>query len=143
VGDDLHLQLRKLQDMLFGVALYGSDGLPKWKWMKFGKFTVKSMYKHLSSNGLDRSFGRLWMARIPFKITIWLSLILHNAISTKDNMTKKTEWETQNACFVIRRRHFCTLNVQPLICMVSGGYGSIRASTMERRLSRRLTKKNN
>jgi hypothetical protein len=35
------------------------------------------------------------------------------------------------------------LNVQPLICMVSGGYGSIRASTMERRLSRRLTKKNN
>jgi hypothetical protein len=85
------------------------------------KLQLKFIYKHLSSNGLDRSFGRLWMPRIPFKITIWLSLILHNAISTKDNMTKQTKWETHNASFVIRRRQFCTLNVQPLICMVSGG----------------------
>jgi hypothetical protein len=43
--------------------------------------------------GVDRSFKQLWKARIPLKIKIWLWLIWHNAIATKDNMKKENGWE--------------------------------------------------
>jgi hypothetical protein len=41
--------------------------------------------------GVDRSFKQLWKAQIPLKIEIWLWLIWHNDIATKDNM-KKRKW---------------------------------------------------
>jgi hypothetical protein len=69
-----------MQDMLICIFFQ-----PKWKRTKTGKITAKSMYNHLSSNGADRSFKHLWRAEIPLKIKIWLWLILHNAIASKDN----------------------------------------------------------
>jgi hypothetical protein len=66
---------------------YGKDK-PIWKWTKTEKFSVKSMYKNLCSNGINRSFKHLWKAKISLKIKIWLWLIWLNAIASKDNMSK-------------------------------------------------------
>jgi hypothetical protein len=62
---------------------------PKWKWTKNGQFTVKSLYKHQCRNGLDKSFKHLWKIKISLKIKVWLWLIWHNAIATKDNLLKR------------------------------------------------------
>src|SRR4051812_38812264 len=66
-------------------------------WNKSGRFSVKSMYSHLSNVGVDRSFKHLWKAKVPLKIKIWLWLIWHNAILTKDNMRKRG-WEGDFTC---------------------------------------------
>jgi hypothetical protein len=47
------------------------------------------MYKNICSNGVDRSFRNLWKAKIPLKIKVWLWLIWHNAIASKDNMAMR------------------------------------------------------
>jgi hypothetical protein len=67
------------------------------KWAKGGKFTVKSVYKHLCSNEIDRSFRHLWKSKIPLKIKIWLWLIWHNAIATKDNLIRRN-WTGSPLC---------------------------------------------
>jgi hypothetical protein len=65
--------------------------------------TVKSVSKDLSSLGIDRSFKHLWKSKIPLKIKVWIWLIWHNAIATKDTMTERG-W-TGNARF-----QFCDQN---------------------------------
>jgi hypothetical protein len=51
----------------------------------------------LSIVGVDRSFKQLWKSKIPLKIKIWLWLIRHNAIATKDNM-KRSDWVGSFVC---------------------------------------------
>jgi hypothetical protein len=55
------------------------------------------MYKNLCSNGVDQSFKHLWKAKLPLKIKIWLWLIWHNAIASKDNMSKRG-WTRNTKC---------------------------------------------
>jgi hypothetical protein len=71
------------------VVLVPEDGIPVWDWNKNGLFSVKSVYKDISSAGIDRSFKHLWKAKIPLKIKVWLWLIWHNAIGTKDVMLER------------------------------------------------------
>jgi hypothetical protein len=94
---DQQNQMRDLNNILCTVALSSDKDKPIWKWTKNGKFSVKSMYKHLCSNGLDRSFKHLWKAKIPLKIKVWLWLIWHNAIASKDNMIKRG-WGGNTKC---------------------------------------------
>jgi hypothetical protein len=47
------------------------------------------MHNHLCRNVVDRSFRHLWKSKIPLKIKIWLWLIWHNAIATKDNLLER------------------------------------------------------
>lgn len=70
---------------------------PKWKYIKSGGFSVKSLYNKISDVGPDRSFRQLWKAKLPLKIKIWLWLIWHNAIATKDNM-KRRKWVASYVC---------------------------------------------
>jgi hypothetical protein len=70
---------------------------PFWKWLKNVIFSVKYMYNHLCRNGTHRSFRHLWKSKIPLKINIWLWLIWHNAIATKDNLLKR-RWIGSASC---------------------------------------------
>jgi hypothetical protein len=70
---------------------------PVWKWTKGGKFTVKSVYNRLCNAGLDRSFKHLWKSKVPLKIKIWLWMIWHNAIATRDNLLKRN-WQGSSSC---------------------------------------------
>jgi hypothetical protein len=69
---DLIIQEAGLIRLMSQVNLSQEKDSPCWKWSKNGEFTVKSVYKHLCRNGLDRSFKHLWKSKIPLKIKIWL-----------------------------------------------------------------------
>jgi hypothetical protein len=90
-------QWRYMRDNLAMISLNREHDKPRWKLTKSGIFSVKSLYNKLSAVGVDRSFKQLWKAKIPLKIKIWLWLIWHNAIATKDNM-KKRKWVGSFTC---------------------------------------------
>jgi hypothetical protein len=60
-------------------------------------FTVKSLSNKLHEHLRKRNFNYIWKAKIPPTFQIWLWLIWHNAIATKDNM-KKTSWQGEFNC---------------------------------------------
>jgi hypothetical protein len=80
---DLIIQEAGLLQLLNQVRLTQENDSPRWKWLKNGKFTVKSVYKHVCRNGMDRSFRHLWKSKIPLKIKVWLWLIWHNPLLPK------------------------------------------------------------
>jgi hypothetical protein len=86
---DLIIQEAGLFQLMAQTHLSTDNDLPRWKWSKKGNFTVKSIYKKICGGGRDRSFRHLWKSRIPLKIKVWLWLIWHNAIATKDNLLKR------------------------------------------------------
>jgi hypothetical protein len=94
---DLIIQEAGILQILNHVRLSEEKDSPHWKWSKNGIFTVKSMYKHLCSNGRDRSFRHLWKSKIPLKIKVWLWMIWHNAIATKDNLIIRN-WSGNSTC---------------------------------------------
>jgi hypothetical protein len=53
--------------------------------------------------GLLNIFGK---RKIPLKIKVWLWLIWHNAIASKENIQLEGGLETPNVRFVIKRKQF-------------------------------------
>jgi hypothetical protein len=97
LSEDLQRQWCGLVNILNQRGLSDTVDKPKWKWTKSRQFTVKSVYKQICRNGIDRSFKHLWKSKIPLKIKIWLWLIWHNAIATKDNLLKRN-WNGDPLC---------------------------------------------
>jgi hypothetical protein len=93
-----------MRDKLSRIVLTQGNDLPVWDWTKNGQFTVKSIYKDLSRAGIDRSFKHLWKAKIPLKIKVWLWLIWHNAIATKDTMLERG-WTGNPFCKFCRQKN--------------------------------------
>jgi hypothetical protein len=61
------------------------------------KFTVKAMYDQLTVIDYGKTHTRIWKAKIPYKIKIFLWLIETKAILTKDNMIKR-KWVGDPSC---------------------------------------------
>jgi hypothetical protein len=97
LSPELTAQVHGLLGIVRQVNLSHERDRPVWKWTKNGIFSVKSMYNHLCRHGRARSFKHLWKSRIPLKIKIWLWLIWHNAIATKDNLLKRN-WSGSASC---------------------------------------------
>lgn len=68
-----------------------------WKWSKNGKFTVKSIYEHLARTDAGDPHTRIWKAKIPYKIKIFLWLLEKGATLTKENMVKGN-WAGDPSC---------------------------------------------
>jgi hypothetical protein len=100
---NLILQEVGLLQLMNQINLSQARDTPRWKWSKDGKLSVKSIYKHLCKNGIGRSFRHLWKNRIPLKIKIWLWLIWHNVIATKDNLIKRN-WARNPLCQFCREQ---------------------------------------
>jgi len=66
-------------------------------------FTTKSVYNRLTSGDNGDSFSRIWKAKLPYKIKIFLWLLEQNSIFTKDNMIRR-KWVGDPKCY------FCTQN---------------------------------
>jgi hypothetical protein len=94
---DLACQIHGLHQIMSQTVLTVEQDKPVWKWTKGVKFTIKSVYNHLCGAGLDRTFKHLWKSKIPLKIKIWLWMIWHNAIATKDNLLKRN-WQGGASC---------------------------------------------
>lgn len=86
-------QWRQLRDMLAACALSNQEDVAKWSWEKIGKFSVRSMYDHLCSSEINNPNKKIWKAKIPLKVQMFMWLIQQEEILTKDNLAKKEqEW---------------------------------------------------
>jgi hypothetical protein len=103
LAPDIQIQLVGMRILLDPISLTNGEDIPIWDWNKNAQFSVKSIYKDLSSYVIDRSFKHLWKAKILLKIKIWLWMIWHNAIPTKDTMTERG-WLGNSKC------QFCDQN---------------------------------
>lgn len=90
-------KLRRLRDILVSFPLNDEKDQPKWDWEKNGKFSVKSMYSHLSCDWVGDPCKKLWKANLPLKIKTFMWLVQQKAILTKENMTKR-KWQGDTRC---------------------------------------------
>jgi hypothetical protein len=51
------------------------EDIPVWSWTKNEKFSVKSVYMHLTKGGWDKKFRVIWKYKIPEKIKIFMWLV--------------------------------------------------------------------
>jgi hypothetical protein len=70
LSHDLFTQWHGLVNIINQITLSDETDKPGWKWTKNGQFTVKSLYKKMCSNGVDRSFKHSWKSKIPLKIKV-------------------------------------------------------------------------
>jgi hypothetical protein len=95
--EDLQCQFRRLCDIVFRYGINFDKDQPKWDWEKTGLFSVKSTYKFFYRHDCDYNSKRIWKAKIPLKIKIFLWLVEQNAIITKDNLIKR-KWKGYRSC---------------------------------------------
>ena len=88
-----------MNDLLNSFAVNSENDKPRWKRGNNGIFSVKSVYDHLCSNETGANYNLIWKAKIPLKIKVWLWLIEHNAILTKDNLAKRNWTGDMQCCF--------------------------------------------
>jgi hypothetical protein len=90
-------QLRQLRDILATCALGSEKDKPIWIWEKNKQFSVKTMYAHLCGADIEKPNKKMWKAKIPLKIKIFMWLMQHDAILTKDNLIKR-KWQGDKSC---------------------------------------------
>ncbi|CAN6179680.1 unnamed protein product [Urochloa humidicola] len=88
--------MRLLSDM-WASALSSEKDKPRWKWEKSGCFSVNSMYANLHWDDVAIPNRKLWKARLPLKIKIFMWLLQSNAILTRDNLIKRN-WMGDKRC---------------------------------------------
>ena len=86
-------------------ALYEDEDLISWNLDKNGKFSVKSFYNALTSNGVGLNHNMIWKRKVPPKVKIFMWFLQNNTILKKGNMAKKTGLGVQSVIFVIRRNN--------------------------------------
>lgn len=79
------------------VLLRQGEDKIKWMLTKDGVFTVKSLYRKLSVNEIGFPHKFMWKAKIPYKIKIFLWLVIKNSILTRDNLLKRG-WSGNSQC---------------------------------------------
>jgi hypothetical protein len=87
----LREQWYQLAVKLNRVELNNEKDIPLWNWTSSKKFTVKSTYEQLTKRDSGNSYRRVWGAKVPEKIKIFMWLLEQKAILTKDNMIKR-DW---------------------------------------------------
>ena len=97
LNERLQAQFRNLRDLLTAFAVNIENDKPKWRWENNGLFSVRSTYEHLCINEVGAQYNIIWKAKLPLKIKIWLWLIEHDAILTKDNLAKRN-WSRDMHC---------------------------------------------
>jgi hypothetical protein len=91
-------QWYELAARLNNVSLNDEKDLPLWRWNANKIFSVKSVYNHLTKNESSVAYKRIWKAKIPEKIKIFMWLLEQKAVLTKDNMLRR-KWQGSPACY--------------------------------------------
>jgi hypothetical protein len=92
-------QWYELAHKLNQVILKEENDVVMWRWTTSMKFSMKSIYKQLSKHEFGPSFKRIWKAKLPEKIKVFMCLVEQNAILTKDNLLKK-KWQGSPDCYM-------------------------------------------
>jgi hypothetical protein len=61
-----------LRAILTTYALGEEKDKPIWIWGKHKKFSVKTMYAHLCRADIENHNKRIWKAKIPLKIKVFM-----------------------------------------------------------------------
>jgi hypothetical protein len=113
IRDQWYDLARKLNN----ATLNDEDEIALWRWSKSKSFTVKSVYEHLTSNGSGNDYRSAWKARIPEKTKLFMWLVEHKSILTKDNMLRR-KWKGNPGCYIfvmhLKLLITCYLNVLSL-----------------------------
>jgi hypothetical protein len=81
------------------MALHLTEGVDKAKLGGLkGKFTVKAVYDMVTRDDMADSYSRIWKAKLPYKIKIFLWLVETKAILTKDNIIRR-KWQGDPSCY--------------------------------------------
>lgn len=94
--EDLQNQLRRLHDILISCGTNEEKDRAKWDLEKSGVFSVKSIYKLLCKYEYGQNFKKIWKAKMPLKIKIFMWLVSQDAILTKDNLCKR-KWKGEKS----------------------------------------------
>ena len=72
----------------------------KWLLTKSGSFSVKSMYLALKLGSVKWKHEGVWLTRVPMKIKVFLWLVFHKSILTKDVLIRRG-WKGKDSkcCF--------------------------------------------
>ena len=77
---------------------WGTCWRPVPKWLgENGQFSVKSQYNLLFETDTEDRNKKLWKAKIPLKIKIFMWLVKQNTILTRDNLSRKG-WQGDKTC---------------------------------------------
>lgn len=76
----------------------GGRGEALWSFSANNKFSVKSLYEHLTRSYSGPNYKLIWKVKIPLKIKIFMWLVAQSAILTKDNMEKR-KWQGDPTCY--------------------------------------------
>lgn len=93
----LHTQWEELKSKVLNQHFNNGHDTISWGWTNSGAFSVKSVYEQLTITDSGESHSRIWRAKIPYKIKIFLWLLERNATLTKDNMVKR-KWTGDPSC---------------------------------------------
>jgi hypothetical protein len=91
-------QWYKLASKLNNIELNDEVDIPVWKWSKNGRFSVKSVYMYLTKDENGPRFSKIWKAKLPEKIKIFMWMLVQKVILTKDNMLRK-RWKGNPGCY--------------------------------------------
>jgi hypothetical protein len=94
----MRAQLYDLESKLNRFPWHEEKDVALWKWSASKKFTIKSVYNHLTKIDDGPDFKRVWSAKIPKKIKTFMWLVEQNAILTKDTMLRKN-WQGDPSCY--------------------------------------------
>ena len=112
--------LHELKDLCKNVVLTDQEDRCSWLLNKTARFTIRSLYLTLKSSQGPWPHRKLWYAKIPLKIKVFLWLVFKNSVLTRDNLAKRN-WNGNKKC------SFCdseeTLN--HLFYFLSFGYISL------------------
>jgi hypothetical protein len=74
------------------VSLSECKDFPLWRWAANKVFSVKSVYNHLTKNEVGVDYRRVWKAKLPEKIKIFMWFLEQKVVLTKDN-TIRRKWQ--------------------------------------------------
>jgi len=84
--DNIRLDWDNILSKVKRITLSDEEDMIFWKFGKNGCFSIKSVYKPLTSNDPGPIIKKIEKKNIPAKLKFFLWLVANNAILTKDNV---------------------------------------------------------
>jgi hypothetical protein len=94
IRDQWYILAQKLNE----VVLNEEQDKVIWKWSATRKFTIKSLYSHLTRNDNGPAYSNIWKSKLPEKIQIFMWLLAQGVVLTKGNMLSKN-WNGNPGCY--------------------------------------------
>lgn len=107
-------QWYELEQFVMSTALSEEQDTLVWQYNSSGVYSTKSLYSIINFRGIMPLYiPALWSLVVPPRIHIFIWLLSHNRIMTRDNLKKKTLKNLKIVCSVLKKNQLiiCSLIV--------------------------------